>query len=209
MWRFNIVIRYKEKIYINISMEKLNDLYENYQQNTNNNELKNKIINYLNKNIKLVNEEEIKLTESIENLADTFNTVLINISAMLRREYKNDIKLSLYHTFMETVIEKKKKEPISLFLIHIYKNDEFRENILKKNDDFFLNDDDKYDKLIKGDLNKMKKLFEFKDYWGQMNEKLKEYIRNSCVTLINISEVYIKEKSDLNVINEIKTLQHS
>ena len=42
MWRFNIVIRYKEKIYINISMEKLNDLYENYQQNTNNNELKNK-----------------------------------------------------------------------------------------------------------------------------------------------------------------------
>ena len=93
-------------------MEKLNDLYENYQQNTNNNELKNKIINYLNKNIKLVNEEEIKLTESIENLADTFNTKLPMIfwyqSALnLNLKYSIHWYFSLTEAFVKSLPDNK------------------------------------------------------------------------------------------------------
>ena len=192
-------------------MEKLEELYNKYQNHihaNNSHELKHKIVHEYNKHINTYNEIEQKSEETIENLADTFNTVLINISLMLKKEYKNDIKITLYYTYVENLIQKKKKEAISLFLIHIYKNDEFRQNILEKNDDFFLDDSAKYDKIINGDKIKIAKLFEFKNIWVDMNEKLKEYIRNSCITMINISELYIKEKADLHLIHQIKELKH-
>lgn len=193
-------------------MDILMNLFEKYNKHKNNDK-KNHYIEKIKSEYKKhsldINNEKHILEKSVDDLSDMFNTVLLNLSDILEKEYKNDIKINLYNTFIKSVIEKKKKEPISVFLLRIYKIDKYRINILKKKDDFFLNPDN-LKESINGDNTKLSKLFIFADFWNILNENLKEYIRNSCITMVKICENYIDTKAKIVELTEInELLKHS
>ena len=158
---------------------------------------------------KINNDEKIKieiykksLIEETEDLIGMFNTVLLNITSILEKEYKNDIKINIYTAYMKNIINNKHKEPISVFLVKVYSIDKYRTNILKKNDNFFLDEDNHKDHLSSNNISKM---FLFKDYWTELNNNVKIFIKNSFVTMVKICEKYIDFKSSINDVIEFNS----
>ena len=189
-------------------METLKILYNHYDNHRNDNKGSyyiEKIKNEYKKHNLEIDATKKNLLNNIDELSDMFNTVLLNLSDILEKEYKNDIEINLYNAFIKSTIEKKKKEPISMFILKIYKNDKYRNNILKKNDDFFL-DVDNHKESLNGSDDKLSKLFMFKNFWKNSSNSLKEYIRNSCITMVKICENYINLKVELNELTEIFNL---
>jgi hypothetical protein len=134
------------------------------------------------------NNDDLEKERILADLIFKFNMV---IAGMIRHitEYYGDSTMSGMDIFLNDIIEKTPKEPISCFLMNIYKNDQYRTNILKQNDDFFLEED--YDELTEGDNEKTSKLFEFKDLWKQIDNDTKNYIKKSMMTLVKICQKYV------------------
>ena len=122
------------------------------------------------------------------NLVLKFNMV---VAGMIKHitEYYGDSSISGMEMILTDIIEKNPDELISFFLMNIYKNDNYRTNILKQNDDFFMEED--YDHFTKQDNTKTKKLFEFKDLWKQIDDDTKTFIKKSMMALVKICQKYV------------------
>ena len=133
-------------------------------------------------------DEDIEKEIILEDLVFKFNMV---ISGMIKHitEYYNDSSMSTLRTVLTDIIDKSPKEPISYFLLNIYKNDEYRINILNQNDNFFMNQE--YDEFTDGDDEKTAKLFEFKDLWKQIDDDTKNFIKKSMMAMVRICQKYI------------------
>ena len=89
-------------------------------------------------------------------------------------------------TQLENIIETAYEEPIAFFILNVYKNDKYRENILKQNDNFFINEHFGAETNETG-----MQIFEFKSLWKQIDDETKDYIKKSMVALVKISQRYI------------------
>ena len=116
-----------------------------------------------------------------------FNTVILNMIKHIN-EYYNDSKMNSIELILSDVINDTPKEPISIFLMYVYKNDSYRINILNSNDSFFINEE--YDDLSE-DTKKVITVFKFKHLWDKLDDRSKEYIKKSMVALVKISQKYI------------------
>lgn len=124
----------------------------------------------------------------MEKYENMFNQIVHNIFEFMIEFHSNKMNMKIYHDAFQKVIEKNQKIPIIQFLKHVYANEEYKKNILSKNDDFFLN----YD--IKGyGLQKIiiSKIFSFRKIWNDMEDSDKEYIKNCLVGLVKISHKYL------------------
>jgi hypothetical protein len=122
------------------------------------------------------------------NLVIKFNYVIMSMITHII-DYYSDPNTEKLKFILEQIIKKMPDEPISYFLIHVYKNDVYRRNILEQNDSFFI--DENFEKYTKNSKEKVSKLFEFKDLWKQIDDDTKLFIKKSMVALVKISQKYI------------------
>lgn len=134
--------------------------------------------------------------ESVQKkLIDKFNQV-INIMLNHILKYHQSDELEKVRSIIDQYIVHYPEEPISNFLIYIYKNDAYRECILNGDDTFFMdNKCNAAHHISKGHFfskeQYIRKLFEFRDIWGSMDCETKEFIKKSMLCLVKISEKYI------------------
>jgi hypothetical protein len=129
------------------------------------------------------------------------NSILLDIAQIVTKEFPNDKMLGTYASVINNMIKLKPLEPISNFLIHVYKNDDYRKNILAGNDNFFLAHN--HSKILNGSDDKISMMFQFKSCWKDMNSELKDYIKKTMITLVRVAEQYIVSKGDIMDINQI------
>ena len=134
---------------------------------------------------------EIRDLEKERNIADLifkFNTVIIGMLKHIT-EYYGDSAMSGMEMILTDIISKSPEEPISCFLMNIYKNDTYRVNILNQNDAFFM--DEGYDEIVKGDDVRTTRIFKFKGLWKQIDMDTKSFIKKSMMALVKICQKYV------------------
>lgn len=124
--------------------------------------------------------------KKLSKLESKFNLILLGMIKYII-EYHDDAKIKLLSIIVEKIISNKPEEPISCFLLHIYRNDEYRINILNENDNFFMNQDISEIK----NSSMIKQAFEFKDLWTKIDDDTKTYIKRSMKALVLISQKYV------------------
>jgi hypothetical protein len=124
------------------------------------------------------------------------NTILTNIGNLISTEFPDDLIISTYVKTINDLIVKEPADPISTFILGVYNVDEYRTNIIKGNDEFFINTDYSVDKK-KGEI------FAFKSCWKKMNDDMKNYVKKAMQTLVKISRQYIEVKYKIDEINKM------
>jgi hypothetical protein len=124
------------------------------------------------------------------NMINTFNSVLIKMIDHLT-QYYGDSNMSFLKMFMQNMIRDAPDETISYFLLHVYKNDRYRKNILNQNDAFFLNEIDTVSEDGSADSDTITKLFEFKDKWDKFDKDTKKFIKKTFLVLVMICSKYV------------------
>jgi hypothetical protein len=128
------------------------------------------------------------MSEKQTQLISKFNTVILALINHIV-ETHGDMTTKTVQYIITNVINLTPNEPISFFLLNIYKNDDYRNNILLQNDSFFINND--MNDLTQGDTNKMAKLFEFKQLWTVSSEDTKLFVKKTMMVLVKICQKYI------------------
>ena len=124
--------------------------------------------------------------KKLNKLENKFNLIIFGMIKHMSN-YHNDTKVKLISSIAEKIILNKPEEPIACFLLHIYKNDEYRINILNENDSFFMN----YDINGIENANMIKHIFEFKSVWKNIDNETKTYIKRAMKALVLISQKYV------------------
>lgn len=156
-----------------INIEELyNKIYYNLPEIHNIDELKQELIKMQENSINYIEEFKNILIEFIENI--------VNIS--------DNILLSKYKDEIINTINLHPKKIIDTFIIHSYikNNGIYRKEIIEGNDKFFLNKS--YNEYIKNDANIVNYIFQFKDFWGKLNEDNKFLIKTFLLTLCFYSD---------------------
>ena len=147
--------------------------------------------------------------KTLEQLIDTFNNLIIEISRLMMVELPLNDDITNANDKIKKIIFINKVEPISMFIKNVYSDDDYRTSLKEEKDDFFINASPKYiikkhaDKNILSDESSIKKFFEFKNYWKRLKEETKLTIKQIMATLVNITEKYIEIKDDTNDIAKI------
>lgn len=124
--------------------------------------------------------------KKLKKLENKFNLIILGMIKHITN-YHNDIKIKLLSGIAEKIILNRPEEPIACFLLHIYRNDDYRKHILNENDVFFMN----YDINSIGNSSMIKHIFEFKSIWGKIDDETKTYIKRAMKGLVLISQKYI------------------
>jgi len=125
-----------------------------------------------------------------------FNSVLKDMSEILLTQFPDELLLKTYYEVLKEIFTMKPQEPISKFVFNIYKNKEYRKNIMTGNDEFF------QDVKNLKDNDKIKLFFQFRTYWKKLSKSKQVYIKNALKTMIEISELYIIGRDKGNTILE-------
>lgn len=142
-----------------------------------------------------INTFKEKQTKNSNSCVMICNTVLKDMSNLVSKNFPDDYTINAYASVMEGIISAKPLEPISVFIKYVYKNNDFRKNILAGNDEFFLADD--FNSVVTKEEEDYKSIFIFKSKWKTMADNLKDYIKKSMITLVNTAEKYINAKVNL------------
>jgi hypothetical protein len=172
------------------------------ESNIEDNGINNKIV--IKKDIisskKLKRDVHMKLSD----LVTKFNTVMMGIMSHIGEYYGDSNNYNNYNnlnifgikSIFSEIMNKTPDEPISYFLLNVYKNNEYRRNILKQNDKFFI--DQTYDHITSNDEANISKLLGFKQLWKKIDEDTKKFIKKSMMILVKICEKYILTMASLS-----------
>jgi len=176
-------------------MEDIKVTFGVVKNNLNNNSDEYKLL------VKQIDEYRVRIANNINKCVMVCNTVISNLANTISKNFPDDQSIGTYSGVIKEVVEKRPLEPISLFLLHVYRNDEYRENILSGNDNFFLSNN--HNHLTNSDSEKISIMFQFKNSWSFMSNDMKQYTRQSMITIVKTCEQYIKYKSDSCDIDDI------
>lgn len=138
------------------------------------------------------------INSKLQMCINMFNTVISDICASVLKSSPNDPTMQTYNEVVGEIIKESPIEPISLFVLYVYKDPIYRQNIAEGNDKFFVDGD--HQKMTNGDSNKVATMFQFKSSWKNFDNAQKDYIKNATKMLLKIAETYIIEKDDGNKI---------
>lgn len=138
-------------------------------------------------------EKKLERQMVLDDLVYKFNTV---VKSMMNHiiDYYGDAQMTGMQKMLIDIIDESPDEPISCFLMNIYKNDNYRRNILAQNDKFFIGHD--YNDVTNGDEESKAKMFEFKELWKRIDNDTKSLIKKSMMALVKICEKYILKLTD-------------
>lgn len=132
--------------------------------------------------------------KEMNNLASMFNAISEGIGKRLVAEFPANRDLVIYNQIVTGIIKKKPFEPISIFMVHIYGNDQYREAILNADEKFFRSS--RHENLTSSDEDRIKAMFQFQSCWDKMSDELKKIVKTSMKKLVEISGDYILVKGD-------------
>ena len=124
---------------------------------------------------------------SIEKI---FSTQLLSLMTTLGNRFPEDKDIQLGITGIEQLKSINNKKVVDMFVMYCYK---FREEVMKRNDDFFLNRD-----FISEDLGKDSNtsggteiMNNLKRHWGELESAEKDAIWKYLQVLMTLSDKYI------------------
>lgn len=133
-----------------------------------------------------------------KTLIHKFNLILEKMINTTIKYYGTELdELCKMESMIMQYIADYPEEPISNFLLHIYRNDQYRDCILRGDDDFFIEKeyDEEYSGSVMSYFNKeeyIRKIFQFKKIWKSIDNDTKNFIKKSMYCLVLISEKYIR-----------------
>ncbi len=142
-----------------------------------------------------------KLDTKCEKCVNMFNSVCDKIGKHLTSDFPNNRELYVYNDVVTNITKKKPEEPISIFLVNVYDNDDYREAIKNGDEQFFNNGT--HENLTKNDEDNLKAMFQFKSCWKDMSDSSKMFIKEAMKTLINICDTYLIAKCDSNKLKSL------
>jgi hypothetical protein len=142
------------------------------------------------------NEKE--LTQEINGYVEMFNSVCKQIGSHLLSKFPKNKNIHIYNDVVQDIIKKKPSEPISIFVVNIWANDDYKDSILESNEKFFM--ENKHEELTGSDKSNSDILSQVKSCWGDMDDESKYFIKEAFKTLVNLCEVYVEKKDDLNIM---------
>jgi hypothetical protein len=95
---------------------------------------------------------------------------------------------------IKNIIKKEPEEPIAYYITCIYNNDDYRKQINNKDDNFYTNQitiDSNVIKNMNIDEKKIKKVFEFKEIWKNIDNDTKKYIKKTMKIMNVLTSKYI------------------
>ena len=129
-----------------------------------------------------------------------FNSLCMKVAELLLSEFPKNMELTIYEAIVKKVIEKNYEEPISLFLVHVFQNKEYREAIMNGDENFFKSN--RHENLTSSDEDRIKAMFQFKSCWNEMNDVSKNYIKEAFKKMIKVCNTYLDSKCDYNKIGK-------
>jgi hypothetical protein len=132
--------------------------------------------------------------KEMNNLTSMFNAISEGIGKRLVAEFPGNRDLVIYNQIITSIIKKKPLEPISIFMVHIYGNDKYREAILNEDEKFFKSS--RHENLTSSDEDKIKAMFQFQSCWDKTGDELKKIIKSSMKKLVEIAGDYILTKGE-------------
>lgn len=130
---------------------------------------------------------------------ESFNNVSIELGEIMIKLLPNDKDTKRGNYLLKELIKIKPMEPISLFIDRVYSDDDYRTSIKNGNDTFFLEKDHRTI-ITTGDKDKINKLFRFKECWNDLDNDIKDVIKNMMKVLVNLTAKYIEEMDNGNEI---------
>ena len=158
----------------------------------------------------------MKLNKHISN----FNECLLGLVGYMANILQDSF-FAQHRKEIQLIFEQEPNEPIAYYLEFVYAVDKFRINILNRNEDFLLKEsfEDSIDQTFtKGIINKydktskhyekqtlkqkyIKKIFDFKESWVELNQYQKTIIQDLMIRCVEICDKYV---SLLDKINRCK-----
>lgn len=139
--------------------------------------------------------DELKAQKN--DIVKSFNEIALNMVNHLANEFK-DSMFNKNNTMLTNFIKFKPNEVIVMFLENIYANDDFRQQIKAKNENFFMAQS--YDDAKNAGYES--RIFEFKNIWGKMTNSTKMIVTDSMVMLIEHCELYVEILSRINKLKK-------
>lgn len=146
--------------------------------------------------------KEREIENQINNYVEMFNAVCKQVAGHLLGKFPNNRNIHIYNDVITDIMKKKPQEPISVFVLNIYANDKYKDSILAGDDNFFRNNDHK--DLTSKDESGAEVLFQFQSCWDELNKDSRHFIKEAMKTLVNLCDVYIEQKDELNKLKKKK-----
>ena len=120
---------------------------------------------------------------------NAFNTIIKDMSTCAERYYEDNREYNLYKTMLDGYIAMFPDGLISHFILHVYRNDTYRNSLANdKEEMFFLRDD--CTNAIGNDMI-IDKIFILRTMWQKLDEAMKLYVRRCMQTMVKICGKYI------------------
>lgn len=134
-----------------------------------------------------------------KDVVESFNKVCINMINHLGEKFSDSI-FGKNNTLLKNFFKFKPNEAIVMFLENVYESDEFRREILSKNEKFFMQ------QTYEGAKNAgyEARIFEFKDLWMRMTRETKSIVKDSMAMLVNQTALYVEIVSQINKLKSLK-----
>jgi len=127
----------------------------------------------------------------MNNLQSLFNKVMLDLIEFISKYYPKS-RIGKYKIFISSILKNDNPKGILMFIEHVYKNKQYRENIRKGNDSFFIEQADIHQ-------HEYKRLFDLKDIWLSLDDDSQKYIKKSMLTMLVITEKYINEYEKMKI----------
>jgi hypothetical protein len=148
---------------------------------------------------KFISDKNNTLTQ----LMDIFNNLMLENIKQLLNDIPNNNDLITLQKGIGRIIFINKSEPISMFIKHIYADDDYRISLKTSNDSFFMNTSSediakKHSSSFLIDEETINNFFNFKKYWSIIQPETQTNIKSIMVSAVDIVEKYLEIKDDNN-----------
>ena len=147
--------------------------------------------------------------DNLKQILLLFNSLLKKIGDILQLNFPQNEKIKKGNNKLVTLIQINQVEPISLFVMHIYKYDDYVAQIRSGDENFFNNTNGEQFMTRHGvgcdksDLEKIKKLFLFRSHWNDLTDKSRNDIKSVMKIIVELTDEYIDIKDDTRNIVSI------
>lgn len=144
--------------------------------------------------------KEKELIKEINEYVEMFNSIGKQIGSHLMSQLPKNKDIHIYNEAVCNLIKQKPNEPISLFVMKVYADDKYRISILNSDEEFFMKHD--HDELAGSDQDGSDIISQVKNCWSQLNGESRFFIKEAFKTMVNVCEMYIEKKDDLNTFKK-------
>lgn len=130
-----------------------------------------------------------------------FNTLVADMTNLITKDFPHKLDIKTYGTVILNLINEDPTQPISLFITQIYANDEYRNNILAQNDQYF--EGESFNKITKNENERIQILDQIKSCWHELTVDRKNYIKTAMKTMVDVTRYYVNLKDEGNDIKEM------